>query len=89
MSLPEERRPPSMSTPDVLDFSSEDRYKLLCGVFAEANEATIVRAISRHITARPILIAGRSELVNKPLGKERHDDLPTKLLRRGIMPPLI
>lgn len=75
----------------VLDFSSEDRYKLLCGVFAEANEATIVRAISRHITARPILIAARSEPVNKSLEKEGNDDLPTptKLLRRGTMPPLI
>ena len=78
-----------LSGASVLDFSSEDRYKLLCGVFAEANGATIVRAISRHITARPILIAGRSEPVNKPLGKERHDDLPTKLLRRGTMPPLV
>lgn len=73
----------------VLDFSSEDRYKLLCGVFAEANEATTVRAISRHITARPILIAGRSEQGGKSSRKEGNDDLPTKSLRRGTMPPLI
>ena len=77
----------------VLDFSSEDRYKLLCGVFAEANEANIVRAISRHITARPILIAGRSEQGSTSWEGEKegegNDDLPTKLLRRGTMPPLI
>ena len=72
----------------VLDFSSEDRYKLLCGVFAEANDANIVRAISRHITARPILIAGRSEPAIMCLGKEGSDYLSTNLLRRGTMPPL-
>ena len=42
----------------VLDLDSESRYKVLCGAFAEANGAQVVRAISRDITARPILIAG-------------------------------
>jgi len=72
----------------VLDFSNEDRYKFLCGVFAEANDANIVRAISRHITARPILIAGRRKPGEKRLGKQKNGDLPVSLLRSGAMPPL-
>jgi hypothetical protein len=42
----------------VLDLDSESRYKVLCGAFAEANDAQMIRSISRNITARPILIAG-------------------------------
>jgi SAM-dependent methyltransferase len=42
----------------VLDLDADARYQLLCGAFAEANDAQLVRAISRHITARPIVIAG-------------------------------
>jgi SAM-dependent methyltransferase len=42
----------------VLDLDADARYQLLCGAFAEANDAQLVRAISRHITARPIIIAG-------------------------------
>jgi len=74
----------------VLDHSSEDRYKLLCGAFAEANDAKVVRKISRRITARPILISGWSKASEKPSGKEgENDTLPRRLLRRGAMPPLI
>ena len=42
----------------VYDLDSETRYKLLCGAFAEANNAKVIRSISRDITARPILVAG-------------------------------
>jgi len=42
----------------VLDLDGETRYKLLCGAFAEANNAKVIRSIPRDITARPILIAG-------------------------------
>ena len=82
-----------MNGASVLDLDSESRYKMLCGAFAQANGAQLVRAISRDITARPIIIAGgwfdsttSSERENKA-GNDHVQSLPN-LCRRGTMPPL-
>ena len=72
----------------VLGFSSEDRYKFFCGVFAETNDANVVRTISRDITARPIIISGWNRAIEEPSGKEGNDTLPPRLLKMGGMPPL-
>ena len=42
----------------IMDVDSQVRYQLLCGAFAEANNASVIRSVPRDITARPILIAG-------------------------------
>mmetsp|Transcript_27287 Transcript_27287/g.39517 ORF Transcript_27287/g.39517 Transcript_27287/m.39517 type:complete len:346 (-) Transcript_27287:349-1386(-) len=76
----------------ILDLSSEDRYKVLCGVFAEANDARLVRKISRDITARPIIIArwgmlsDRSSCAGEEGGGSR--DSLEFVVKRGAMPPL-
>jgi SAM-dependent methyltransferase len=81
----------------VLDLDSESRYNLLCGAFAEANDAQLVRAIDRHITARPIVIAGGMfPITNIPVSSTSNgtNDDTKKTLRtlktggRGSMPPL-
>mmetsp|Transcript_3575 Transcript_3575/g.6537 ORF Transcript_3575/g.6537 Transcript_3575/m.6537 type:complete len:436 (-) Transcript_3575:652-1959(-) len=78
---------------EVLGLDSESRYKLLCGAFAEANGAQLIRAISRDITARPIVIAGglydgaAPKAGNGADGK-RDRVRPLKKGGRGTMPPL-
>uniref|UniRef100_A0A7S4EJT3 C2H2-type domain-containing protein n=1 Tax=Pseudo-nitzschia australis TaxID=44445 RepID=A0A7S4EJT3_9STRA len=42
----------------IMDVDSQVRYQLLCGAFAEANNASVIRSVPRDVTARPILIAG-------------------------------
>eukprot|EP00536_Pseudo-nitzschia_multiseries_P003895 jgi/Psemu1/284716/fgenesh1_pg.62_\ len=42
----------------VRDVDSQVRYQLLCGAFAEANRASVIRSVPRDVTARPVLIAG-------------------------------
>ena len=58
----------------VLDVDSETRYKLLCGAFAEANDAKVIRSIPRDITARPILIAGGFTSSSSSLSVAGDDD---------------
>ena len=58
----------------VLDVDSETRYKLLCGGFAEANDAKVIRSIPRDITARPILIAGGFTSSSSSLSVAGDDD---------------
>jgi SAM-dependent methyltransferase len=75
----------------VLDLDNDSRYHLLCGAFAEANDAQLVRAISRDITAKPIIIAGgwrdRSMAGNNDTARENLGRRPWKG-GRGTMPPL-
>lgn len=73
----------------VLSLDSDSRYHLLCGAFAEANDAQLVRTISRDITAKPIIIAGgwRDRSMAEDNGAREKVGRPLKG-GRGTMPPL-
>jgi SAM-dependent methyltransferase len=73
----------------VLDLDSDSRYHLLCGAFAEANDAQLVRAISRDITAKPIIIAGGWRDRSMTGNNDMREKMGRPLIRgRGTMPPL-
>lgn len=74
----------------VLDLDNNSRYNLLCGAFAEANDAQLVRGISRHITARPIVIAGGvfPQCKDTKYGSSTATTRKIRKGGRGTMPPL-